>query len=281
MSRRPCVSVEEVRQDDCSFLCCSFQVKYSSQPFFSASLVVIVSQHCSRFARNHVGDTHVQCRHSADDELDHQHLLPNFIKIIPDRTSSTTTIEDSGISRAHGQSWQIWYHGFREGHECWRRVTRLDTAGEFFKTLNTCPADAGDAVLLRYFSWHVGVAALLRQQCEDFQTFHWRPAVTSQSSTLAQPLKSLLLRLEPSRKYFCVFFCGSETLSCVPSLDTLRANELARGPGVKTPGRRRTRQNASRNQQLARTETRARQPARVSRQNMFGRAPVLHGETPS
>ena len=115
---------------------------------------------------NHVGDLRLRCRHSAADELDHQHLLstsirksfsamlilnssdaldkircesitdfdkteaqPNFfIKIIPDKTNSTITIEDSGIGkdkeRAREQSSddrQIWYRGFHGGHECLRR----------------------------------------------------------------------------------------------------------------------------------------------------------------
>merc|ERR1712013_652515 len=82
---------------------------------------------------SHVGDVCLQCRHPAVDELDHQHLLLQqgdlparvdlqclgclgqdqvrvhhgpredrggaqlFIKIIPDKTNSTITIEDSGI----------------------------------------------------------------------------------------------------------------------------------------------------------------------------------------
>ena len=106
---------------------------YSSpQPFWCESCSYRILSSLQVFW-NHFGDLRLQCRHSAADELDHQHLVlqeeiflrqlisnssgaldkiryesitdpekieaqPNFfIKIIPDKTSSTITIEGSGI----------------------------------------------------------------------------------------------------------------------------------------------------------------------------------------
>ena len=126
MSRHSCVSVEEARQDDRSFFCCSFSRKSCSKPFFQAGLLVIhtsslfqgfpkpctskfnadiqqlVSMIINSFFSNEEIFLHQLISNSPDalDRIRYESITdpeaqPNFTKTIPDRSNSTIAIEDS------------------------------------------------------------------------------------------------------------------------------------------------------------------------------------------